>query len=42
MHVYIYSDSALHQTVYMMLIGYANYIILGVLVYAFVILTVYS
>ena len=32
-HVYIYSDRALKQTIYMMLVDYANYILLCVLVY---------
>ena len=31
-HVYIYSDSALWQIMYLMLIGYTNYIMLGLLV----------
>ena len=30
--LYTYSDSALKQTIYMMHIGYANYLLLGVLV----------
>ena len=30
--VYIYRDSALQQTIYMMLIGYADFIMVGVLV----------
>ena len=40
-HAYIYTDCALHQTIYMMLIGYASYMMWSVLVMSSYVCPVY-